>query len=229
MEKNFGLLLALEGKVIGGYRIHVDVRKSSYAERCYFRIYLKKNDEISNPVFEGIYSKGLEYANVRGWIDGNYIEDARFPKEGVLNLSESGLAVELFKILGGFIPPGGSFMVSYRMFSGEGKVHRETEWCLEHNVPAIATPIGWLLFLAGCGFGMKNWYIPEGGSEGPPKIQGFKAIDDEYKTKKSAEIIEELNNFISKKPDGINELEQEARGRAEKILRLIKTGNYNLC
>ena len=37
-----------------------------------------------------------------------------------------------------------------------------------------------MLFAAGCGAGLRDWYIAEGSGEGPHKLQGYKALNKEH-------------------------------------------------
>ncbi|MFB0544779.1 MAG: DUF1122 family protein, partial [Asgard group archaeon] len=122
--------------------------------------------------------------------------EVEFSCGSVLNLSREEVDEGLFKILGDIIPAGGSFMVSYELFSGEGWVHSLTNRGLFLGVPPIVTPLGYLLFKAGCGVGFKDWYISEGGNEGPRKLQGFKPIDRGHLLKGLKRNLEGVEKFL---------------------------------
>ncbi|MFQ5880512.1 MAG: DUF1122 family protein [Dehalococcoidia bacterium] len=78
---------------------------------------------------------------------------------------------QLFRYLGGLIPPGGHLMVEY-----DTTRWRQTERALVAGVAPEDTELGRLLADAGCGASYKDWYFSEGGAEGPRKLQGRKAL-----------------------------------------------------
>ncbi len=89
-------------------------------------------------------------------------------------------------------------------------------------IPPIATPLGYLLFLIGCGVGFKDWHVAEGGSEGPRKLQGYKALDIQHAKIKAKEIAVEVNNFLHRLPSGtLSQLEKAARDRALAVLKTL--------
>ncbi|MEM3531368.1 MAG: DUF1122 family protein, partial [Nitrososphaerales archaeon] len=127
-----------------------------------------------------------------------------------VNLAEYGLDIKLFKTLGNLIPRGGSMMVSYSMIYGESNVHIETMKALARGIPSILTPLGYLLFHAGCWAYFRDWYYPEGGNEGPKKLQGFKPINCDDAMMKAKEVIRMLKEFIKK---GIIDDKQEEKAK----------------
>lgn len=216
-------LYTLEGQNLDKqYKLHIEIRQRHYIEQKYFELFLLDEDghRFHPSVFAGIYSSGRKSLGIKGWIDGDYYEKVSFNKT-TLNLSEFGLDVKLFKSIGKLIPFGGSLMVAYGMLWGESKVHRDTSLALDLGIPPIATPIGYLLFHADCWAGFKNWYIPEGGNEGPKKLQGFKALDREDARRRAGEIINLLEKFISKKPSD-HDIEQNAKKRAKEIINAFQ-------
>ena len=180
------------------FGIHVSANPVRFAEQAHFTLHLvqEPNGDLSlDPVFAGLFSAGRASQNIRGWVDGDYFDTTVFPHGRNVSLSESLLDIELFKVLGGLVPQGGSFMVSYSLFSKESKIHAETKRGLDRGYPPAVTPLGFLLFLADCGMGFKDWYFAEGGREGPEKLQGFKAIDSQAAKEKAEEMLQDLRVF----------------------------------
>jgi hypothetical protein len=106
-------------------------------------------------------------------------------------------------------------MVSYET---DGAVHRETLRLLEAGVPPAATPLGFLLFRSGFSL-VKNWYLAEGGHEGPRKLWGEKAPDPEWESTFRQRTERQLLEFLAQPVrQGLSEDEKEARRRAETIL-----------
>jgi hypothetical protein len=74
----------------------------------------------------------------------------------------------LFQMLAALVPPGGHLMVEY-----DSPFHEATARMLTLGYPPVTTPLGRRLFQAGVR-SYRDWYISEGGREGPRKLQGFK-------------------------------------------------------
>jgi hypothetical protein len=204
-----------------GIGIKVDVTPSRFVEQAYFVIHLVRNNESSSdPVFSGVFSVGRPTQFIAGWVDGDYFDTATFPDANRLQLSEFSLDVELFKILGGLVPQAGSLMVSYSLFSKESRIHRETKLSLDRGYPPVVTPLGLLLFLAGCGMGFKDWYFAEGGREGPEKLQGYKPISTDVAREKAEQMLHELREFSRRAPG--DDLAQQCKSRAEYVMQELQ-------
>ena len=119
----------------------------------------------------------------------------------------------LFHLLGRSIKPGGHLMVEY-----ESPRRRETERALTSSVPPLLTPLGAALFRAGFGCGFKDWYISEGWSEGPRKLQGFKALDHRHRATKEAEMALEVLDFLRHTADRSDDPLKRARSLAVELL-----------
>jgi hypothetical protein len=170
---------ALEGKRIGEYALRVEARRISESERSVFRIFpLRGGEASSEPILEGTQSLGVGYLGIEGWIDCRYYERAAFPGGPAADFAAEGLSEKFFAMVGALVPDGGSLMVAYDMAWGMTRLHSETARMLNAGAPPESTPIGRLLAAAGCGASMKDWYFPEGGSEGNMKLQGFKHAKD---------------------------------------------------
>jgi hypothetical protein len=104
--------------------------------------------------------------------------------EQVLDFPPNGLTEQLFQYLADLIPPGGHMMVEY-----DSPEQQDTAHSLAQGIPPVATPLGYILFLTGCGAGFKDLYFAEGGSEGPRKLQGYKALNSEHAQLKAKEIM----------------------------------------
>ncbi|MCP8323406.1 MAG: DUF1122 family protein, partial [Candidatus Methylarchaceae archaeon HK02M2] len=176
-------------------------------------------------ILTGIFSTGRKSSGIRGWMDADYYEKISLNKV-TLNLQELGLDIQLFRKIGGLIPNGGSLMVSYEMFWGESEIHKDTSQALKLGMPPIITPIGYLIFRAGCWAGFKDWYFSEGGNEGPKKLQGFKPVDKENARLRAKETIKSLNNFIEIKEDR-SELERNANKKSKEIIETLIAYRFN--
>jgi len=203
------------------YFLQVITKLRHYFEQKYFELFiLDENGHKFHPyVFSGIYSAGRVSSGINGWIDGDYYEKVS-SNDLTLYLPELKLDIALFKKIGALIPNGGSLMVAYTMFWEESEVHKNTYKALDLGVPSLATPIGYLLFHAGCWADFKNWYFPEGGNEGPKKLQGFKPLNREDARTRAAETIRLLKSFINKKQEH-SDLDNILEERSKEIINTL--------
>jgi hypothetical protein len=173
-------------------------------------------------VIKGIHSSGGK-DGVKPWMDLIYWEELEFRKGEKLleklSLSSKGLDCCLFQILGDLIPPGGYLMVSYE---GDDPIHRDTRKSLSIRIPAAVTPLGFLLF--GSGFQLiKNWYLSEGGFEGPRKLWAEKAPDKNWAEIFYQKTAEQIKSFLERdRGSEFKILWEPVWQRARDILEIIE-------
>ncbi len=206
-----------------GATLRISMKPTDFREQAFFRIEaIDSADRIANPpVFVGTQSVGRASDNVRGWVDGTYYEQLNFEDGSIRNLSSDASDIEFFKNLGRCVAPGGSLMVAYTLRSGASRVHKETSEGLDLGFPPAATPIGFLLLVAGCGFGFKDWYFAEGGREGPEKLQGFKPLTEADARLRTQALVKELESFFKQEVANAPIVES-AKQRARDALGLIR-------
>lgn len=212
----------LEGKKVGEYLLHLgEVKQLRLSGWKGFELYIKKPRGILSlePIIKGIFSSGAK-DGVHAWMDFIYWEELEFKRDEKLSLSSKDLDRRLFRILGDLIPPGGHLMVSYE---GENPIHRNTIKSLSIRIPAAATPLGFLLLRSGFQL-IKDWYLSEGGFEGPRKLWAEKAPDSTWAEIFYAKTAAQIESFLGKKrrPE-LRAFEEPARERASEILRIIHT------
>jgi hypothetical protein len=83
-------------------------------------------------------------------------------------------------------------MIEYES-PGQSETHRE----LLLSVPPAATHLGGLMFAAGFRGHFKDWYISEGGHEGPRKLQANKSPNLAAAHQALCSNFEELEQFIA--------------------------------
>jgi hypothetical protein len=201
-------LLSLDTKRLGDHKLVVELKpillppQRLFSGRTYFSVYFE--DEYGriaqNPVVDrALYSVGGKGA--LPWIEiGYYRPEAIFAEEGNLlrsvNIADTDTELKLFKLLGDFIPPGGHMMIPYDL--DDNVLSRMTFAALEKKIPMVATPIGFLLFRIGFTIPFKDWYISEGGHEGPRKLQFEKPSTDQRAREVSERIVDELADFTDR-------------------------------
>ncbi len=147
------------------------------------------------PVIRLKYFAGRPSAGVPPWIEAGVVRD------------DESLLVELVRALGDLLPPGGRLMVVY----GDD----ETERGLKRGFPPAVTPVGFALLAAGCTW-LKDWYYPEGWSEGELKLQGNKPVSEEARQAGLAVLRGEVERWLTEVAG--DELAVRARGRAQAVL-----------
>jgi hypothetical protein len=183
----------------------------------YFQLFLRVVDGgLSHAFLLGLHNSGRFPAY--NWVDvARYDGDAGFVGDEDIALAGAPER-RLFRLLGDLIPPGGHLMLEY-----ESAHARSTERMLTLGLPPVATPLGYLMFLAGGGAGFRDWYISEGGREGPRRLQGFKPLDEASATGKAAATAVELRAFLAfPARNDRREWEALARRLARRVLSRLE-------
>jgi len=136
-----------------------------------------------------------------------------------LDVAARGLDRRLFRMLGSLLPPGGHLMVEY-----ESPSQQATERILGLGYPLAASPLGCLLLAAGC-LSLRDWYIAEGGREGPRKLQGFKPLDVEQGRERAAALVASLRELLARPPvEAHGPWDRRARWLARRALAALVSG-----
>ncbi len=223
-------LSTIHGCQLGSATLLVLLGTKNRVGAVYFQIFLQDTQGRTSDkaVILGLHHSGPYPAY--NWVEiVAYAPEVTFASEhwaesSALAIAADGLAQQLFGYLGNLLPPGGHIMVEY-----DSPEQEETAKSLELGMPIVVTPLGYLLYSIGCGASFKNWYFAEGGSEGPRKLQGYKALSREHARDKAKEMVRELKAFLGKAAGSrYPELEEAARSRASRILRDLEQENSTL-
>ena len=203
----------LQGRSLGVGRLTALLGPKSSVGARYFQLFLQApKGGLSHTFLLGLHNNGRFPAY--NWIDvARYDGAASFA--GGEDIALAGAPERrLFRLLGDLIPPGGHLMLEY-----ESEQARSTERMLSQGLPPVATPLGYLMFLAGCGASFRDWYISEGGREGPRRLQGFKPLDAASGVSKAAAMAAELRAFLAcPARNDRREWEAPARRLARRVL-----------
>lgn len=204
----------LAGERVGRFRLKVaEWQPAAHAQRFQFAFELEGRHAPPGSIFSGIYHASVPARNVAGWIDGSYAGQTA-PDPGV-SLRDLDVEEPLFSLLRTVVPPNGWLALAYETLGVDTTLFRETRRLLSLGAPPIVTPLGLLLHRAGCGWYIRDWYIAEGGREGPRKLQGFRPANAESEARRKAETLETLRRFLDR-ASGEPEL-AAARDAAERL------------
>ena len=209
----------LQGKILGHCRLKVVLGSKNNSGAIYFRIFTENTcrNLKCKPVLIGLHHSG-KYPSYN-WIEIMSLWPPAYctPTNSVTDLALSDVTRRLVQYLADLIPPGGHLMAEY-----DSRAQQDTALSLAMDIPPAITPLGYLLFSVGCGSAFRDWYFSEGGSEGPRKLQGYKALNQAHARQKMARLVGELAEFIKRPlPADNRRLHVAARERALRI-----TGKY---
>lgn len=182
----------------------------------YLAVAVRGDDGESSrtPLMMGIVSGGGR--GVMPWIEGRIYPSVEFADGSILDARATGLEAGLVNLIGELIPPGGHLMIEYES-PGQEDTHAE----LLLRVPPAATYLGAMMFRAGFRGHFKDWYISEGGHEGPRKLQANKSPTPEAAREALAANLTELREFVQRRfpedPDDRAIIERAQR-RARELL-----------
>ena len=136
--------------------------------------------------------------------------------ERTVDLAGDDLDLPLLRMLSALVPAGGHLMVEY-----DSPSQKASERALTLGYPPVTSPLGFLLFRVGCR-SFRDWYIAEGGREGPRKLQGFKPLNEEIAREKTAALRRQMEELLARPDDGHHgEWGALARRLAGEVLRAL--------
>jgi len=174
----------------------------------------KEGQPALTPLMTGLISGGGR--GVMPWCEGRICPWLEFANGEQFDAREAGLEAELITLIGSLLPPGGHLMLEYES-PGQTETHRG----LLLRVPPAATHLGALMFAAGFRGHFKDWYISEGGHEGPRKLQANKSPNAAAAREALRLNLDELKQFIKQQPpENVEDAAVVARaqGRARALL-----------
>ena len=206
-------LAPLDGADLGG-GVTLDVRLGprSAVGSTYFRCYLATpSGRTTAPVVFGLQNSG-PYPGFN-WVEVlDYFASLPLDSGGTVEVTAE-VERALFERLAGVVPPGGHLMAEY-----DSVARTLTARALSARVPPVATPLGALLFEVGCGVAFRDWYISEGGREGPRKLQGFRALNEDHARTRGLEAAEALDAFLAERGALAEDLREVTFPLAESVL-----------
>ncbi len=207
-------LAALQGKPLGPYLLLVLLGPKNNVGSRYFQLFLANADGglSEDPLALGLFNTGLYPAF--NWVELTHYEPVLTFGGTPSDIRDAGYDFALFEMLSALVPAGGHLMVEYDSPSQEA-----TARVLTLGYPPATSPIGYRLFQAGVR-SYRDWYISEGGREGPRKLQGFKPLNGEIAREKTAALLAEVKVVLAA-PPGHGEWGEIARRNAATVVQAL--------
>jgi hypothetical protein len=212
----------LQGLPLGPYRLLALLGPKNNVGSRYYQLFLvdAAGRMSGEPVAFGLHNTG-PYPGYN-WLEVVRYEPAPRLGDEAADLRSAGLEEELFVALSGLVPPGGHLMVEY-----DSPAQRESERILTLDYPPATSPLGYLMFRAGCR-SFRDWYISEGGREGPRKLQGYKPLDAALAKERTEALRRELEALLARpEVPAHGEHGRRARELAAEVVRELEQGTGN--
>ena len=181
----------LQGLPLGSYRLLALLGPKNNVGARYFHLLLvdSAGRMAEEAVAFGLHNSG-PYPGYN-WVEVfRYEPSPRFPGEA-MDLRSAKLEELLFRALSDLVPAGGHLMVEY-----ESPCQKESERILSMGYPPVTSPLGYLLFRVGCR-SFRDWYISEGGREGPRKLQGYKPLNEALAGERTEALRRQVEAFLA--------------------------------
>jgi hypothetical protein len=188
-------IAALDGLALGDSRVIALLGPKNAVGSRYFRLFLADAGGrlAEEPLALGLFGAGPYPAF--NWVELTQYQESLNFAGAALDLWATSLDRLLFTALSALVPPGGHIMCEY-----DSLTHKSTERILTLRYPPAASPIGYRMFEVGVR-SYRDWYISEGGREGPRKLQGFKPWNKEIAAEKTAALKADLSSALKRRPN----------------------------
>lgn len=198
----------LDGLRLGGLRLIALLGPRNAVGSRWFQLFVA---DAEGRLADGVFALGLHNSGpypAYNWVELTQFREAIDVGGKTTDLWETGLELELFRAVSELVPAGGHIMAEY-----DSPTHRATERILTLRYPQATTPIGYAMFEAGVR-SYRDWYISEGGREGPRKLQGFKPWNEEIAREKTAALRAEVEAMMARP-------EEAAHGEWGRLARAL--------
>jgi hypothetical protein len=190
-------LARVDGAEVGrAVRLAVELDGKSKVGSDYFRasLVIDGMGRTAGPILSGLFNRGAQPGF--NWIEVGEYDGEPLLEDGRQIAIPEAIDLQIVLRLAELVPAGGHLMLEY-----DSPARRVTAQALAARVPPVATPLGAMMYAAGCGVAFRDWYIAEGGREGPRKLQGFRALDEAHARRRGTEMLHDLDAFMSRSND----------------------------
>ncbi|GMU40442.1 MAG: hypothetical protein AMXMBFR23_13080 [Chloroflexota bacterium] len=165
------------------------------------------------PVLHGVHHP--DRRGVPGGIEVTHLQ-ARVPvRDGDVDLPE-GIAAQILLALGALVPAGGHLVAVY-----ESEALQQTALALDAGVPPEATPLGAMMFSAGCGIALQDLHASDG-ARGARRLRGMRALDEAHAVRRAAPALAALEAFMGRSKHLDWGLQVTCRPLAEQVMGVLR-------
>jgi hypothetical protein len=177
---------------LGPYRLLALLGPKNNVGSRYYQLFLvdQAGRLSEEPVAFGLHNSG-PYPGYN-WLEVVRYQPAPAIGGEAADLRAAAQEEALFRALAELVPPGGHLMVEY-----DSPAQRQSERILTLDYPPVTSPLGYLLFRAGCR-SFRDWYISEGGREGPRKLQGYKPLNEKLAKERTAALRRQVEELLAR-------------------------------
>ena len=211
-------IAALQGAAGGqGVWLEVEIGSQSRSGATHIRAYLV-SDELGRtlePVLHALHHSGA--LPLQHWIEvTDYLDRPTVAGGGFVEIPE-GIELRIVQAVGALVPPGGQLMLGC-----DSPSRSVTASALAAGVPPAATPLGGMMFAAGCGVVVRDHGRAAGGRSGRRKLRGFRANDAEHERVRGMEMFAELEAFMGWSKDLDWLVQSQTRPIAEATITTLR-------
>lgn len=211
-------LCAIDGAEVGnGVSLLIEIGPRNKVGSDYFRAFLVSDSlgRLAEPVLWGLINRG-PFPGFN-WVEVTDSTNRVALESGDEVQIPEGIELQVVRTLATLVPAGGHLMLEY-----DSRHRAGTARALMARVPPVATPLGAMMFAAGCGVAFTDWYISEGGREGARKLQGFRALDAAHEDRRGREMLNALEAFMPRVRDLDWDIQAAVRPLAEVAITVLR-------
>lgn len=200
-----------------GVALSVEIGPRSRVGATQFSVYLVSEElgRMVEPAIRGLHHEGelplQHWIEVTDYLDRPSLEDGRF-----VEIPE-GIELRIVEALGALVPAGGQLMLEY-----DSPSRSVTASALAAGVPPVATPLGGMMFAAGCGATFSDDGSAAGGRAGRRKLRGSRALDLDHERSRGLQTLAELEKFMGRSKDLDWLVQSQTRPIAEATITILR-------
>lgn len=219
-------LASLQAAIVGqGVRLAIETEHEAGGEgragerrlgRSRFRAFLDSDDfgRTHEPFVAGVHQRATDGGTA--WLRVTECASHVQVEQGEVEVPD-GVDVQVILALGSVVPPGGHLQMEY-----DSDYRRTTARALAQGVPPVATPLGGMMYSAGCGVAFTDRHA-SGGNLGPRSLQGFRALDVAHEARRAPGMLADLERFMERSVDLDWDLQLKCRPVAEATITVLRS------
>jgi hypothetical protein len=207
---------ALDGATVGqGVTLRVELAPTARGGARLFRAFLDSADlgVTLAPIVTGAHRTGD--APAMNWVEITDFAGSVPVAGGDVEIPE-GIDIQVLHALATLVPAGGHLIAEYA-----SDHRRTTDRALRQGVPPVATPLGGMMFAAGCGVAFRDWRVAAS-SEGARRLQGYRAVDSGHEARRAPETLAALERFMDSSAELDWDLQLKCRPLAEAAITVLR-------